>query len=274
MKRPFVDASAEQNDAAPKEIPAPKERRTDERRTDAEQDDAPPPPPPPDAWWGSTTRMVLQMELPIGKGCKKDSAPCLTHEQRFRKILRDAECHFAHWWHVVQREKMQLQAHLDGNRHCEKMGLEPIKNKNGVIIAHVDPDPDIDRLHIKVWSPGQQLDSKYICFLDSKLEDTIAEIKEKIQEHPDVTLKIKDMKVFYKGAELADSKDLIEMGIDDDCILHVAHKDHANLAIETSKPLHQWKHLPGFSRSVANLEAKIQAHIQSKVDKTKISVQA
>ena len=61
------------------------------------------------------------------------------------------------------------------------MGLEPIKNKDGVVVAHVDPDPDIDRLHIKVWSPGNQtlLDAQYICFLDSKLEDTIAEIKKR-----------------------------------------------------------------------------------------------
>ena len=84
---------------------------------------------------------------------------------------------------------MQLQAHVDGNRRVEDLQLEEVKNKDGVVIGHVDPDPDIDRLHIKVWTPcGRQHLHQFICFLDSKDDDTIATLKKnpgasRIQAH-------------------------------------------------------------------------------------------
>lgn len=96
-------------------------------------------------------------------------------QQRQRNTLKYAELNLIYWWNVVQREKMQLQAHLDGNRRSEELQLPEVK-KNGVVIGHIDPDPDIDRLHIKVWSPNSE---KYICFLDSTFADTIALLKKK-----------------------------------------------------------------------------------------------
>ena len=94
------------------------------------------------------------------------------HQQQ--KKVAFAEKWLKHVWKIVQREMMQLQAHLDGNRGAEELQLDEVKNKDGVVVAHIDPDPDIDRLHIKVWSPDSE---KYICFLDSKFTDTIAKLK-------------------------------------------------------------------------------------------------
>ena len=138
---------------------------------------------------------------------------------------------------------MQLQAHLDGNRRVEELQLEEVK-KDGVLIGHIDPDPDIDRLHIKVWSPHGE---KYICFLDSKFEDTIAKLKKKIQEHPDVVhMTFNDMKVFYNGEELVDTNTLDEKRIDDDCILHTVDNvgPIAGEVVKTwSVKLNQWRRL-------------------------------
>ena len=108
-----------------------------------------------------------------------------------------AESHMNFWWRVVQREKMQLQAHLDGNRRTEERKLPEIKNKHGVVVGHLDPEPDLDRLHINVYTPHSiGKITQYICILDSKDGDTIAKIKKKIKEHPDVVNMIfEDMKV-------------------------------------------------------------------------------
>ena len=167
---------------------------------------------------------------------------------RQKNSVKYAESHLAYWWCVVQREKMQLQAHLDGNRRTEELQLEEIKNKHGVVIAHVDPDPDIDRLHIKVWSPDSD---KYICFLDCKYEDTIANLKRKIQQHPDVIhhMAFRDMQLFYNGCQLLDCDTLEWCDIDDDCILHCVDHDNAvsmaaiagNWVARSSQRLHQWR---------------------------------
>ena len=138
---------------------------------------------------------------------------------------------------------MQLQAHLDGNRRAEELQLEEIKT-DGVVIGHVDPDPDIDRLHIKVWEPTCE---RYICFLDAKFADTIHDVKRKIQEHPDiVSVTFKDMKVFYNGENLEDTDTIGQTEIEDDCILHCVD-DHGSIPTLTVKSwsvkLHQWREL-------------------------------
>ena len=87
--------------------------------------------------------------------------------------------------------------------------LPKVMNKAGVVVAHIDPDPHIDRLHIKVWSPDTE---RYICFQDCKYTDTISKLKKKVQEHPDVLVMwLQDMKVFFNGVELVDSDTLHEM---------------------------------------------------------------
>ena len=170
------------------------------------------------------------------------SRPLTSWAHRQKNTLKYAESHMTYWWKVVQREKMQLQAHLDGNRRVEELQLEEVKNKDGVVIGHIDPDPDIDRLHIKVWSPDSE---KYICFLDSKSADTIAKLKQKIEEHPDVVHMIsKDMIVFWNGVELVDTDTLDEKWIHDDCILHVAVGnvyDAPIWVVKCSAELNQWR---------------------------------
>ena len=112
-----------------------------------------------------------------------------------------------------------------------------------MVIAHYDPDPDIDRLHIKVWSTDNE---KYVCFLDSKFADTIAKLKKKIQEHPDVVhMTFKDMKVFYNGGELVDTDTLDEKRIDDDCILHAVDNvyDAPTWVVKSSAEMNQWRRL-------------------------------
>ena len=172
--------------------------------------------------------------------------PKLSTWARLQKnTLKYAESHLTYWWYVVQREKMQLQAHLDGNRRVEELQLEEIKNKDGVVVGHVDPEPDIDRLHIKVWCTPTK--SMYICFLNSKFTDTIAKLKKKIQEHPDVVTRqtFKDMKVFYNGVEIMDTDTLDDKWITDDCILHAIDNvyDGSTWVLKSSIELHQWQQL-------------------------------
>ena len=57
---------------------------------------------------------------------------------RQKNTVKYAESHMTYWWNVVQREKMQLQAHLDGNRRAEELQLEEVKNKDGVVVGHMD----------------------------------------------------------------------------------------------------------------------------------------
>ena len=216
----FVDSKKrhiEQEQPAAEEQPAPKARRTGAHCT------------------GLNCALQPAAKLPKA---------ALTFAQRQELCLQHAELHMKYWYNVVQREKMQLQAHLDGNRRVEEFQLEEVKNNWGVVIAHIDPDPDIDRLHIKVWSfdrPGHQ---KYICFLDSKFADTITKLKKKIQEHPDVVhMTFKDMKVFYNGCELADTDTIDDLNIDDDCILHAVDNVYGapTWVAKSSAQLNQWR---------------------------------
>ena len=135
---------------------------------------------------------------------------------------------------------MQLQAHLDGNRRTEELQLPEVLNKAGVVIAHMDPDPDIDRLHIKVWCPDTE---RYICFQDCKYTDTISKLKKKIQElvDSDTMQSIDDMKVFFNGVELVDSDTM--QSIDDDCILHCVGTASmpTTRVLKSSVELHQWR---------------------------------
>ena len=71
---------------------------------------------------------------------------------------------------------MQLQAHLDLNRRELDLQLEEVRNRHGEVIGVYDPEPDIDRLHIKVWFPDSE---KYVCFLNCRFEDTIGTLKKK-----------------------------------------------------------------------------------------------
>ena len=94
-----------------------------------------------------------------------------------------------------------------------------IKN-NGVVVFQYCPEPDFDRLHVKVWSATKET---YICFLDAQFKDTISKVKEKVAEHPDIkpTATFNAMKIFFNGTELLDTDTLGGvMDIDDDSILH------------------------------------------------------
>ena len=163
---------------------------------------------------------------------------------QLQKKVAHAEELLMHWWKVVQREKMQLQAHLDGNRRTRELQLPPVVNKQGLVVGHYDPEPDIDRLFIKVWS-RDMLESQYICFLDLKVEDTIATIKRKVTEHPDVWQTFDDdMTVFYNGTELIDTDTIEERFIYDDCILHAVHYDIGGVARKQSTGLTHWRLLP------------------------------
>jgi hypothetical protein len=237
-----VDAAAEQQPAA-EEQPAAKARRTGAHCED-KRHIQPHSMPLEDS---EPNAMALQAAAELPKAAAevpaepKATAAKLPWAHRQRDTLKHAESHLKYWFYVVQREKMQLQAHLDGKRRVEELQLEEVKNKDGVVVAHIDPDPDIDRLHIKVWSTDNE---KYICFLDSKFADTITKLKKKNQEHPDVMhMTFKDMKVFYNGCELCETDTLDEKRIDDDCILHAVDNVRANLVVNASAELNQWRRL-------------------------------
>ena len=113
---------------------------------------------------------------PKAAAAKPAAAPAASFAERQQKIVLHAEQQFTYWWNVAQREKMQLRAHLDGNRRQLELQAPDMCNARGDVIGYLDPDPDIDRLHIKVWTPDRE---KYICFLDACFEDTIATLKKK-----------------------------------------------------------------------------------------------
>ena len=175
---------------------------------------------------------------------KPGAAPARSIADNQRMILSHAEEKLNYWYNVVQREKMQLQAHVDGRRRNRELQLPEIRNQHGKVIGHYDPDPDIDRLHIKVWTADSD---KYVCFLDCRFLDTIGTLKRKIQEHPEVEhITFSDMMVFYKGRLLSDELTLIQAEIDDDCILHAVNNDIVDVKTEAAKAseqFHQWRRL-------------------------------
>ena len=136
-----------------------------------------------------------------------------------------------------------MQAHLDLNCRERDLQLEEVRNRHGEVIGVYDPEPDIDRLHIKVWFPDALWFSdsaKYMCFLNCRFEDTIGTLKKKIQEHREVVhITFSDMKVFYKGILLSDADTLDQHRIDDDCILHAVNNDIQNVVAKASTGLHQ-----------------------------------
>ena len=143
----------------------------------------------------------------------------------------------------MQREQMQLQARLEGNRRTQELQLEEIKNKDGAVIAHIDHDTDIDRLFIKIHCDPNPSE-KYVCFLDSKWTDRIYFIKDKIEMHPDIKhMTFQDLKVFYNGDELDDLDTLGEKGIDGDCILHAVDNinDAPKWVVKSSSELYHWR---------------------------------
>ena len=110
---------------------------------------------------------------PKAAAAKPAAAPAESFAERQLKILLHAEQQFKYWFNVVQREKMQLQAHLDGNRRELELQLPKVRNRHGEVIGVWDP-ADIHRLHIKVWTADSE---KYVCFLDCCFEDTIGTLK-------------------------------------------------------------------------------------------------
>ena len=181
-----------------------------------------------------------------------------THAEKQVDLVNHAQAWCKYWHGVVQRERMQLSAHLDGQRRVQDLHLEEVKNKNGVVIGHVDPDPDIDRLHIRMYLPDKE---RYICFLDCKMEDNFAKLKKKIQEHPDVMAwadTFEDLKVFYNGCEMCDTDTLEEKWIDDDCILHAVDTvyDAPAWVAKSSAELFQWKRLLFLKPPDRNKEAE------------------
>ena len=190
-------------------------------------------------------------EVPVEPKATAASKVQQTFEELQRKILFRAEWKFKYWFNVVQREKMQLQAHRDGTRRQLELQLPEVRNHYGEVVGHYDPDPDIDRLHIKVWTAEDTIvwTATYVCFLDSSFEDTIGTLKTKIQKHPDVAhMTLCNMVVFYQGKLLSDADTLHQHQIEDDCILHAVNgwpfKSVARPLTSVAKAsagLHQWQ---------------------------------
>ena len=229
----FAAAAAEQQPAA--EASEDQSRTAKSRRTSSYED-------------GFRGSKDWASSMPLGAGASQ-TAPQNKFKynwaQRLQNTLNYAESHMNFWWRVVQREKMQLQAYLDGERRVKELKLPEFKNKHGVVVGHIDPEPDLDRLHIKVYTPQGHV-AQYICFLDSKDGDTIGKIKQKIKDHPEVTnMTFEDTRVFYNGRELVDADTLYEKNIHDDCILHAADKVHDPMVVSAfSAQLTQWRLLP------------------------------
>ena len=190
-------------------------------------------------------------EVPVEPKATAASKVQQTFEELQMKKLVRAEWKFKYWFNVVQREKMQLQAHRDGTRRQLELQLPEVRNHYGEVVGHYDPDPDISRLHIKVWTAEDTImwTATYVCFLDASFEDTIGTLKTKIQKHPDVThMTLCNMVVFYQGKLLSDADTLHQHRIDDDCILHAVNgwpfKSVARPLTSVAKAsagLHQWQ---------------------------------
>ena len=127
----------------------------------------------------------------------------------------------------VERERMQLAARIAGVARQKFLGAPTITNSFG-LSCYEDPDPDIDRLHVKVWPEGGSSSNdptRYICFLDANYSDTIATLKAKIQDHPE-GMPADQMIVIFRGKKLEDTATLADHNIFDDCILYCVTKQH------------------------------------------------
>ena len=140
----------------------------------------------------------------------------------------------------VERERMQLAARIAGVARQKFLGAPTITNSFG-LSCYEDPDPDIDRLHVKVWPEGGSSSNdptRYICFLDANYSDTIATLKAKIQDHPE-GMPADQMIVIFRGKKLEDTATLADHNIFDDCILYCVTKQHV-AAAKASEDLWVW----------------------------------
>jgi hypothetical protein len=191
----------------------------------------------------------MQVSAPQPEAATTSSGPeswnaqCRSHEEQIKRRLAKAKANAIHWRRKFEIERMQLAAFINGEEHNKH--LPKIYGKDGVtVVGHLDPDPDIDRLHIKVWPGGNLFRShtRYICFLDAKNEDTIAMLKAKIEDHPEGIEKPSE--VFFSGVQLNDSDTLqhaADTHIGDDCILHVCTSQHVDVVAEASSKLWHWQ---------------------------------
>ena len=170
-------------------------------------------------------------------------------EELHTKALLRAEQKMKYWFSMIERSSMQLAAARDGNRRELELQLEPVRNRNGEIVGYYDPDPDIDRLFVRIWTPENMIMGKatYVCFLDCTFDDTVSTLKTKIQQHPNLAhMGLLNVMLLYKGNLLGDAETLLQCGIDDDCILHAVNGNDAffNVCLpigQVSNFLHQWR---------------------------------
>ena len=168
------------------------------------------------------------------------AAPKASFEIQHKKRVAAAEAQVRHWWREVERERMQLAAHIAGKARQESLQAPDLYGPGGRVVGYLDPYPDIDRLHVKVWPIGTAfLDARYICFLGALYMEPIATLKAKIQDHPD-GISATDMKVFFRGRSLSDTDTLAGHGIDDDHILH-ACGSHETVVAKASEQFYQWR---------------------------------
>ena len=171
------------------------------------------------------------------------------------------------WQFAAAREgykrRMALQAiHGEGTSDEPKPGT-PVAGVDGTEIGYYDPEPDIDRLFVKVWLPRTHLHGwgrtgtmthsagwpcRYICLLDAQHCNTIGDLKAKIVAHPDGgMLVVGDVHIFFRGTRLAEDARLVESSIDDDVIVHACTQDSARAVAVASSHLWSWLNLDKIS---------------------------
>ena len=116
---------------------------------------------------------------------------------------------------LLERRLCHLAAVAAGKDRQRKLGAETIVNAYG-LTAYYDPDPDIDRLFVKIYDVRKF--KRYVCFLDMMFDDTIKTLKAKIQDEEDIPTD--DMFIVFRGERLEDHRTLCSYQIGDDCILH------------------------------------------------------
>ena len=195
------------------------------------------------------------------------AAPNYALNQRIK--VAAAEKNLAHWKQVVECERFQLAAFEEGDRHQLVLQAAPwvpkqvqdvqdvyevggpgtpILAPDGREIGYYDPDPDIDRLFIKLWLPQANflmmtggIPCRYIGVLDAQDRDTIGDLKAKIVAHPDGgTLTADDLHIFFRGTKLAKETTLNALCICDDAIMHACTQVNADAVAVASEQLDSW----------------------------------
>ena len=154
------------------------------------------------------------------------------------RLLR-AEQAWQYWFCEVEREQMQLAAHEAARARQQFLQAPDIVGSHGQVIDLLDPDPQIDRLHVKVW-PIEPNRPRYICVLDAGYGDNIRLLKAKIHNHRH-GISYHDMKVFFRGISLRDINVLGLLLIHDDCILHACVPEQETQAAKASVQFHDWR---------------------------------